>query len=145
MGRDLLVLDQRRGCITVFAPTEYGNLIYDAIGDYSNGKFEESAAKWELVLDRNANYNLAFIGIGRALMREDTYESYIEAMDYFKMAQDRDNYGRAFQLFRKIWVERNIGWMMIVLVVIIVIPLVLKQIKKRKMEVEAYERNQVAK
>lgn len=145
MGRDLLVLDQRRGSITVFSPTEYGNLIYDAIGDYSNGKFEESAEKWQQVLDRNANYNLAFIGIGRALMREDTYESYIEAMDYFKMAQDRDNYGRAFQLFRKIWVERNIGWMMIVLAVIIVIPLILRQIKKRKMEVEAYERNQVAK
>lgn len=145
MGLDLLVLDQRRGCITVFTPTEYGNLIYNAIGDYSDGKFEESAEKWQQVLDMNANYNLAFIGIGRALMREDTYESYVEAMDYFEMAMDRDNYGRAFQLFRKIWVERNIGWMAIVLAVIVVVPLILRQIKKKKMEVEAYERNQVAK
>lgn len=145
MGRDLLVLDQRRGSVTVFKPTEYGNLIYDAIQDYTEGKFDESARKWEEVLMHNANYTPAFIGIGRAKMREDTYESYQEAMDYFKMAQDRDNYGRAFQLYRKIWVERNIGWIVAVLVVIMVVPLVLKQIKKRKTEVEEYERNQVAK
>lgn len=145
MGRDLLVLDQRRGSVTVFKPTEYGNLIYDAIQDYSEGSFEESARKWGEVQVLNANYTPAFIGIGRAKLREDTYESYQEAMDYFKMAQDRDNYGRAFQLYRKIWVERNIGWIVAVLVVIMVVPLVLKQIKKRKMEVEEYERNQVAK
>lgn len=145
MGRDLLVLDVRRGCITVFTPTEYGNLIYDAIDDYTKGNNKESAAKWQEVLNQNANYNLAFIGIGLALMEEDTYEAYVEAMEYFKMAQDRDNYGRAFQLFRKIWVERNIGWIVGVLLVVILVPMVLKQIKKRKMEVEEYERNQVAK
>lgn len=145
MGRDLLVMDQRRGSVTVFKPTEYGTLIYEAIQLYNEGKFDESAQKWEEVEMLNANYTPAFIGIGRALMRKDTYESYQEAMDYFEMAQDRDNYGRAFQLYRKIWVERNIGWIVIILVVVLIVPLILKQIKKRKMEVEEYERNQVAK
>ena len=142
MGYDLLVLDQNEGAVTIFEPTEYGNLIYSASEAYLKGEYDYSADLWREVLKKNANYNLAFIGIGRSLMRQ---ENYTEAMEYFKMAMDRDNYGRAFRLWRKIWVEENIGWMAAVLAVVVIVPLVIRQVKKRKMEVEAYERNQVAK
>ena len=142
MGNDLFVLDQNESAITVFVPTEYGNTIYAANEAYLRGDYDGSADLWREVLKMNANYNLAFIGIGRSLMRQ---ENYAEAMDYFKMAMDRDNYGRAFRLWRKIWVEENIIWMVIVLAVIIIIPVVLRSIKKKKMEVEMYERNQVTK
>lgn len=142
MGKDLYVLDQNEGNITVFTPTEYGQLIFDASSAYLKGDYDGSAAYWEKVLDLNANYNLAFIGIGRSLMRQDKFE---EAMEYFEMAHDRENYGRAFRLWRKIWVEENVVWMVIVLAVLLIVPIIRKQIKKRKMEVEMYERNQVAK
>lgn len=142
MGNDLYALDQNEGTITVFTPTEYGNLIYDASVSYLKGDYDGSAEKWEEVLKLNANYNLAFIGIGRALMRQ---EQFVEAMEYFEMAHDRENYGRAFRLYRKVWVEENILWMVIVLACLMIIPLVRKTIKKMRMEVEAYERNQVSK
>jgi len=142
MGNDLLVLDQNEGSITVFTPTDYGQLIYDASAAYLRGDYDGSAAYWEKVLQKNANYNLAFIGIGRALMRQ---EDFAQAMEYFEMARDRDNYGRAFRQYRKEWVEENIGWMAAVIVLILVVPLVLRKIKKMRMEVTMYERNQVAK
>lgn len=142
MGRDLFVLDQNEADITVFTPTEYGNLIYDASGDYLRGDYDGSADKWEEVLKHNANYNLAFIGIGRSLMRQEKFE---EAMEYFEMAHDRDNYGRAFRQYRKIWVEENIGWMAAVLAAVMIIPLVIRMIKKMRMEVESYERSKIAK
>ena len=94
------------------------------------------------MLKHNANYNLAFIGIGRSLMRQDKFE---EAMEYFEMANDRDNYGRAFRQWRKIWVEENIGWVVIVLAIVMIVPLIIRQIKKMKMEVEIYERSKVGK
>lgn len=142
MGKDLFVLDQNEGAITVFTPTEYGNLIYEASEAYLKGDYDGSAEKWEEVLMHNANYNLAFIGIGRALLRQDRYT---EAMEYFEMAHDRDNYGRAFRLYRKVWVEENIGWLVAVLAAAMVIPLVRRSIKKVRMEVEMYEHNQVHK
>ncbi|MBP3651397.1 MAG: hypothetical protein J6K73_16625 [Clostridia bacterium] len=142
MGRDLFVLDQNEADITVFSPTEYGNLIYDASSAYLSGDYDGSAEKWEEVLKHNANYNLAFIGIGRALMRQEKFE---EAMEYFEMAHDRDNYGRAFRQYRKIWVEENIGWMVAVLAVVMIVPLVIRTIKKTRMEVESYERSKIAK
>ena len=142
MGRDLIVLDQNEADITVFTPTEYGNLIYDASADYLRGDYDRSAEKWEEVLRFNANYNLAFIGIGRSLMRQEKFK---EAMDYFEMAHDRDNYGRAFRQYRKIWVEENIGWMALALAVVMIVPLIIRTIKRTRMEVEIYERSKVGK
>jgi len=142
MGKDLFVLDQNEGNITVFKPTEYGNLIYEASEAYLKGDYDGSAEKWEDVLKLNSNYNLAFIGIGRSLLRQDKYT---EAMEYFEMAHDRENYGRAFRLYRKVWVEENIGWMVIVLAALLILPLIKRSANKMRMEVEAYERNQVKK
>lgn len=142
MGNDLIVLDETTCSLTVFTPTEYGNLIYDAYNSYMRGDYDGSAVLWEEVLEQNANYNLAFIGIGRALLRQDKYQ---EAMEYFEMARDRENYGRAFRLYRKIWVEENIWWIAIVLAVVLIVPVVRKRIKRMRMEVAMYERNQVTK
>ena len=72
-------------------------------------------------------------------------EKYAEAMEYFKMAKDRDNYGRAFRFYRKDWVEENIGWVVALLAAVLIIPVVRSSIKKMRMEVAVHERNQVQK
>ena len=142
MDHDLFVLDENGGSITVFMPTEYGSLIYDATDAYLEGDYDGSADLWREVLKLNANYNLAFIGIGRSLMRQENYK---EAMENFEMANDRDNYGRAFRFYRAEWVEENIAWLVIGLAAVLIIPVVRSTIKKMRMEVEAHDRNQVKK
>ena len=92
------------------------------------------------MLKYNANYNLAFIGIGRSLMRQDQYE---EAMEYFKMGHDRENYGRAYRYYRKELVEKNIGWVVAVVVVLIVIVFVRKFVQKVKTEVAENDRRKI--
>ena len=140
MGTDLFVLDENEASITVFTPTEYGSLIYQASDQYLKGDYEGSAETWEEVLKVNANYNLAFIGIGRALMRQ---EEYGEALNYFKMGHDRENFGRAYRYYRKVLVEKNVGWVVAVLVVVIVVLLVVKFTKKMKAEVAENERRKI--
>ena len=142
MGKDLLVLDENESSITVFKTTEYGDLIYKASDEYLRGDYDGSADTWREVLKLNANYNLAFIGIGRALMRQ---EKYTDAMEYFKMAHDRDNYGRAYRYYRKEWVERNIGWIVALIAAVLIVPLIVRQVKKMRWEVEAYEQRRIAK
>lgn len=141
MGHDLLVLDETECSITVFTPTEYGNLIYRANDEYLKGQYEKSADTWREVLKLNANYDPAFIGIGRSLLRE---ENYAEAMRWFKMAHDRQNYGRAYRYYRKEAAEKNVGWMVAVIAALLIVPLILRQFRKMKMEVEANERRKSA-
>ena len=142
IGTDLFVLDQLENSITVFTPTEYGNKIYEAIRKYQDGDYSGSASIWQDVLKQNANYPMAFRGIGRTVLRQNKYE---EAMEYFKMAHDRENYGRVFKLYRKEWIEKNIGWIFLGLGVLLLIPLTLGRIRRIKWEVITHEQSKVRK
>ena len=142
MGYDLLVLDWLENSITVFTPTEYGRAIYAAGEKYLDGEYDESAELWQEVLKMNANYPLAFRGIGRAILRQNRFE---EAMDYFRLAHDRENYGRAFKLYRKDWVESNIWWIILILAAVLIVPLAVGRAKKLKWEVSEHERSKIRK
>lgn len=141
MGYDLIVLDEDECSITVFTPTDYGALIYRANDEYLRGQYDTSADTWREVLKLNANYDPAFIGVGRALLRK---EQYAEAMKYFKMAHDRVNYGRAYRYYRKEAAEKSIGWIIAAVAALLIVPLVVQWFKKMKMEVEADERRKAA-
>lgn len=137
VGTDLYVLDATTGGITRFSRTAFGDLIHNALGEYKLGHYEEAAVYWEDVLKLNGNYELAYIGIGRSLLRQEDYEG---AMDYFEVKRDSDNYSRAWKYFRKDWIENNMGYVIIVLVVLIFIPAIVKGVKNIRREArEEYE------
>lgn len=137
VGTDLYVLDSVTGGITRYVRTEFGDLIHSALDEYSVGNYEKSAEYWKEVLARNGNYELAYIGIGRSLLRQEDYEG---AMEYFEAKRDNDNYSRAWKYYRKDWIENNMGYVIIVLVVLFLIPGVVKRIKKMRWEArEQYE------
>ena len=140
MGTDLMVLDETKNSVTVFTPTEYGNTIYRATALYQEGEYDQSADEWRNVMKMNANYNLAFRGIGRAILREDRFE---EAMEYFKLAHDNENYGRAFKLYRKQWVEKNVWWILLILAAVLIVPLMIGRVKRMKWEVIMHEHSKV--
>ena len=133
MGHDLFVLDPTYNSITVFTPTEYGRLMFDAIRQYNQGDYITSGETWEKVLAMNGNCDLAYIGIGRSLLRQKKYK---EAMEYFELKFDDDNYSKAFKQYRKQWVEEHIALIIVVLIVLIVIPLAIGKVKKIKHEID---------
>ena len=133
IGKDLFVLDSLNASITVFTPTNYGSLIYKATEQFACGEYDESAETWSKVLEYNGNYDLAYIGLSKACLRQKKYK---EAMDYAKVKRDRRNYSKAFKYYRKEWIERNIGWIMGVIITLIVISFVIKIVKKIKWELD---------
>lgn len=132
MGSSLFALDSRAGAVTRFDLTEYGTLINDALSEYKRGNYEESARKWEEVLKANGNYDLAYIGIGRAALRQGDYKA---AMKYFRVKLDWKNWSKAFQQYRKQWMEDNLWWILLTLGVLIVVPPVIRGVRKFVKEV----------
>ncbi len=132
IGKDLFVLDSVNASITVFTPTEYGNLIYQATEQYSVGEYDASAETWAKVLEHNGNYDLAYIGLGKSFLRQNRYK---EAMEYFKLKRDRRDYSKAFKYYRKEWIEKHIGWITGILIAAIVIWLVRRTVKRIKWEI----------
>jgi hypothetical protein len=133
IGNDIFVLDRLEGSITILTTTEYGDLIYKALDEYQAGQYDASGATWNEVLRLNGNYDLAYIGIGRSLLRAERYR---EAMDYFKLAYDDDNYSRAFQQYRKEWVEDHVGWIFVVIFILFLVPIGISRLRRIKWQID---------
>lgn len=117
-GNDILVLDTSTNSFTVFKRTEYGDLLISAIEHDNDRKYSLSISDWNAVLQRNNNFDAAYIGLGDAYYRSGSYE---QAMEYYKVAYDTSGYSNAFQLWRKNFVEKNIVWIIVVPVLAILL------------------------
>ncbi len=132
IGDDLYVLDSRMNSMTKLVLTDYGRQINNAILAYQKGDYDLSADYWREVLRMNSNYDLAYLGIGRALLRQNRYK---EAMKYFELKYYGKAYSKAFKLYRKEWIEDHIGYFVVGLLILIIVPKTIKTIKKVKREV----------
>ncbi len=134
VGKDLFVVDAVNASLTILTPTEYGNYIYLATEYFNNGEYDKSAEQWGNVLSLNGNYDLAYLGLGKSEYRKENYK---KAMDYFKVKKYRRWYSKAFQYYRKEWIEANLYKIVIVIVILLIIPLIVKIIKRFKRELES--------
>jgi len=105
-GTDLLVLDTNLGTITVFERTAYGTLLEAALEAEQRRDFDEAYSLWTAVLRQNNNFDMAYTGIARMLMRRGNYEG---AMKSYRFANDIVGYSRAFGELRRGWI-RNFYW-----------------------------------
>lgn len=102
----MLVLDKDNNRIAVFEPTTYGSLIREAVTALYNGQADRSTEAWQSVLKLNSNFDVAYIGIGKSLLKQGDNR---EAMHYFKLGSDRGNYSEAFKRYRKDVVTDHFG------------------------------------
>lgn len=116
-GTNILLLDKTLGTITVYKRTDYGDLLAAAIQNDMDQNYSKAVTYYTRILQRNNNYDTAYIGIGQSLYREGRY---VEAMQYYRYAYDTENYSEAYQLYRKQWIEEHLWIFLIVLVVLIV-------------------------
>lgn len=130
-GYDIFVLDGLNASITVFTPTDFGAMIYKATEHYACGEYDEAAAVWEDVLKVNGNYDLAYVGLGKAYTQQKRYK---EAMDYLRLKRSRRLYSKAFKYYRKAIIEKYVGLFGGIAAAIIIIVLITKRINKIRKE-----------
>jgi len=123
LGFSLFALDSRTAAITRFDLTLYGQLVNDALYYYRRGNYERSAYMWDQVLRMNGNFELAYIGIARAALRQGDYRT---AMRYFRLMNHREGFSRAFQRYRVQWVESNLWFILLALAVLVGVPKIVK-------------------
>ena len=96
-GFTLYVADSSLGQIIVFEPTAYGHCLIQGIIDYNNSDYASSKENFTEAFRYNTNCELAYLGIGRAQMREGLYK---DAMVSFRLAANRTYYSRALKQYR---------------------------------------------
>lgn len=116
-GDKMLILDAGANCLVVYNRTEYGDMLIEAISAENSLDFDYAIECWEKVLQRNSNFDAAYVGIGNALYRSAKYE---EAMSYYEAAYDTENWSEAYKMVRKEWMSTWLIPLVIVIIVLII-------------------------
>lgn len=125
----IYVLDSDKAQIQIYSPTEFTNLLHNALYLYSKGRYTEAKAPLTEILKMNSMFDYANKAMGRCYFREENYD---EAMRYARLAKDKAGYSDAFWEIRNVWLKDNIIPLIIALVALFAIIKILKVIDKKK-------------
>ncbi|MBR5472651.1 MAG: YIP1 family protein [Clostridia bacterium] len=128
-GNEVLIADSRTGFVTIFKINEYGKLVKKADLLTYEGHYKEAKTDWELVLNYDANSQVAYSGIANAYLEEEDYDT---ALSYAKRGYDKDTYAVAFEYVRSDFISDNFTWIFIVLVVVVLGAIALMFITNKK-------------
>ena len=112
------VLDRSKGSITCFTPSEYGSRIREAVTHYNDGRYEQAASAWKTLLSYNANLELAYCGLGEAMLKSGEYKA---AVEYFRQGYDRERESVAFGMYRNQLLRQNAPVLIALLVLVVVV------------------------
>lgn len=106
----IYVSDSVMGTITVFEMTTYARNIQNAVNLYRQGKYEADREVFLELLKEDANFELAYIYLGRIEYRLERYET---ALNYFKKGNFRGDdvvggYGAALGEYRAEILRKNL-------------------------------------
>lgn len=124
----MFVLDSELANVTVFGTTQYGDMLHDGIVLYQDGLYTESADIWRQILKMDVNSELAYDGLGKALLAE---EDYTAAMECFKKANNREEYSESFKQYRAIVIKKYFPVVITAAVVLSVLWFVYNIIRKK--------------
>lgn len=116
-GDKILLLDKSNKNFTVYRRTEYGDILIRALENQNNRKFDQAVNDWTEILKRNNNFDLAYVGIGKALAKNGDYD---KAMTYFEASYDTARYSDAYKEVRKEWAT-SYFWIIPIIIVGVVI------------------------
>ena len=97
-GKNIVVADSYYGTVKIFEPTDYQEMTEAALQAEKDGDYDLALEKWKNILTLNSNNSLAQIGIGKNAMRRGDYKL---AMHWFKLADSKEYYSKAFKLYRQ--------------------------------------------
>ena len=136
----IYILDMDKCQIQVFEPTEFTDLMHEALNLYSTGRYTESKEPLNEVLEMNSMFDYANMAMGRAYFQEENYEA---AQYYAKLAKDYIGYSDAAWEIRNLWLKDwivPIIWAIVIFVVVKKIITVLDEKKKILDPVRAFKK-----
>lgn len=130
LGDKLVVTDSSLKSAYILNPTDFGRTALQASEKYYYGQWDEALALNEEILKLNANYEVAYVGIGKNYLMKDEFK---KAMYYFKLGNNREFYSKAFNGYRGEVLKENFG-IVAVIFLLFIIYIVISEVRYHKKE-----------
>lgn len=125
----IYVLDSDKAKIQIYEPTEFTNLLHNALSLYSKGRYTDTKEPLTEVLKMNSMFDYANKAMGRCYFYEDNFE---EALRYAKLAKDYSGYSDAYWEIRNLWLKNNILTVVLLIVFIAIAVKAIRVLNKKK-------------
>ncbi len=126
---NIYILDADKNQIQVYKPSEFTQLLHNALYLYSKGRYTESKEPLSKVLEMNSMFDYANKAMGRAYFQEENYSM---ALKYAKLAKDNEGYSDAYWEIRNEWLKKNIVPALIIIVLLYIAVKLIKFADKKK-------------
>ena len=124
----IYVLDSDKAQIQIYQPTEFTNLLHEALYLYSKGRYTEAKVPLTDILKMNSMFDYANKAMGRCYFYEDNYD---EALRFARLAKDYTGYSDAYWEIRNAWLKNYIMIAILVIVLIVVAIMLVRFFDKR--------------
>lgn len=131
LERYIYVLDEKSSRITRFSSTEYGDILNQALTLYNSGEYEKALPLWKQVIARDNYSKLAYTGTGKALLQQGNYK---EALEHFRLGEDRESYSEAFEEYRFQYMRENFTVIATGVLLVMILLLAVRKLKKDRKE-----------
>jgi tetratricopeptide (TPR) repeat protein len=127
---EIFVADQGNNLIQIYTPTPFTNTVHSAFEAYYDfGDYEQARSYWEYILEYNAMFDYAHIGLGDAMIRIKDYEG---AYQEYQYANDYDGMSDAFWYLRQEWLQANLNTVFTVVVILLTLGITWKIMNRDK-------------
>ena len=101
------VADKGKNTVYRFETTAYARLFHQVMVARQEGRIAEEEALWQQIYHVNSNCAQAVKGQADAAYHHQDMPA---AMQYYKLAGDREGYSKAYTFVRRQWIEKNFVW-----------------------------------
>lgn len=135
LGNKLVVSDSTLKCVYVLTPTQFGEALLSAEEAYYYGEWDTAVGYFKKAISLNANYEIAYSGVGKNYLMKDEYE---QAMYYFKLANNRPFYSKAYNGHRNN-VLKDHFYIIAILAVVVIVAVIYSEARYLKKKGETTE------
>lgn len=102
-GDRILVADRSKGSVDVFAPTDFGQCVNNAVHLQDEGDLSKAENAWNEVLVQCSNYDTAYINLARIDIQNARFG---EAMQKLRTVNEKYYYSTAFEEYRNAFISQ---------------------------------------
>ena len=118
LGDQLVIGDSSLKCAYILSPSEFGRALLDANEAYYYGRWDQATENYEKVLRLCSNMETAYVGIGKNLLMQEQYK---EAMEYFRLGNNREFYSKAYKGYRSEVMRDHFGVIAVIAAALVVL------------------------
>jgi len=127
-GEVIYAADRDRGVIHRYRITPFAARVFEGVALYRQGLYVESMDVWKDILKMNSNFILSYKALAKAYFKLNRSG---EALESFRLAEDREGYSDAFWKIRNDWMQRHIDKIMYGAAALFVLLAVLRRLDRR--------------